>query len=83
MSVFTWICIVIDAIVALLLVGMLFNPNQDPAGKAFLALPILLMIICAGLAWFLMTRNNRISALMTSAVPAVIAVYFLFLTIRK
>ena len=73
----------IDVIAALFLAAMLVNPNQDAAGKGMLGLPIILLLVCAGCAWLLMTRNYRVAALVVSAVPAIITIYILFLTLRK
>ncbi|MBE7169039.1 MAG: hypothetical protein INR73_00520 [Williamsia sp.] len=83
MAILIWICISIDVVVALFLLGMLANPDQDAAGEAMLLLPVVLLLVCAGGAWLLMSRNHRIAALVTSAVPAIVAVYLLFLTIKK
>lgn len=79
----TWICIGINALAALFLVTVLFNPNQDAAGKSIIALPIIILLVCAAASFFLMNRHYKITAFTISAVPAVIAVYMLFLTMKK
>lgn len=78
-----WICIGIDIAIALFLCYFFFSPNQDAAGKGMLALPVCLLLICTASAWFLLTRNYKIPAIIISAVPAVIAAYILFLSIKK
>ena len=83
MALLTWICICIDVVAALILMAMLANPNQDAAGKGMIALPILLLLVCAAGAWLLMSRNYRTAAMVISAVPAVVTLYVLFSTLKN
>ena len=83
MGLLTWICIGIDAIIALFFIVMLFNPKQDAAGKGMLFLPVIVLLACAAGSWWLMQRHYAVSALLLSAVPAVVAVYVLYLSVRK
>ena len=54
MGLLTWICIGIDAIIALFFIVMLFNPKQDAAGKGMLFLPVIVLLACAAGSWWLM-----------------------------
>jgi len=83
MTVFTWIFAGIDVISALFLLVMLVNPNQDAAGKGMIFLPVILLLMFAGAAVLLMNRKYQIAALIISAVPAIISLYVLFLTLKK
>ena len=83
MTVFTWIFAGIDVIAALFLLVMLVNPNQDAAGKGMIFLPVILLLLFAGAALLLVHRKYHIAALVVSAVPAIISVYVLFLTLKK
>ena len=83
MAVLTWIFAGIDVIAALFLLAMLVNPNQDAAGRGMIALPIILLLMFAGAALLLMNRKYHIAALIITAVPAIISVYVLFLTLKK
>ncbi|MFT3679844.1 MAG: hypothetical protein QM791_06205 [Ferruginibacter sp.] len=83
MTILTWGCMGINILVALFLAAMLLNPNQDAAGKGMLFLPIIVLLLFAGGTWLLMNRQYRVSALLLSAIPAMISAYFLFLTIKK
>jgi hypothetical protein len=83
MTIFTWIFAGIDVIAALFLLAMLLNPNQDAAGKGMIFLPVILLLLFAGAAVLLMNRKYHIAALVVSAVPAIIAVYMLYLTLKK
>ena len=68
---------------ALFLLAMLLNPNQDAAGKGMILLPVILLLIFSGAALLLVHRKHHIAALVVSAVPAIISVYVLFLTLKK
>ena len=83
MTVFTWIFAGIDVISALFLLVMLVNPNQDAAGKGMIFLPVILLLIFSGAALLLVHRKHHIAALVVSAVPAIISVYVLVLTLKK
>lgn len=83
MNTITWICIGIDTVIALFLIIMLFNPSQDAAGKGMLFLPVIVLLACAAGSWWLMQRQYLVGALLLSAVPAVIAAYVLYLSVRK
>ena len=83
MTVFTWIFAGIDVIVAVFLLAMLVNPNQDAAGKGMIFLPVILLLMFAGAAVLLMNRKYQIAALIISAVPAIISLYVLWLTLKK
>lgn len=83
MTVLTWICIGINVLLALLLIVMMFNPGQDAAGKGMLGLPILALLACAVLSWVLMNRGYPVAAMLVSGLPALIALYVLWLTVRK
>ena len=82
MTALTWICIGIDLLVALFLVTLLFNPGQDAAGKGMLGLPIVALLACAGLSWLLMNRDYPVAALLLSGIPAIIAAYGLYMTVK-
>ena len=72
-----------DMVICLFLGYLLISPDQDAAGKGMIGLPLLLLLICVAAAWFLLTRNYKISALIVSGIPALIAGYVLFLTVKK
>lgn len=62
---------------------MLFNPNQDAAGKGMLFLPILILLACCGGSWLLMKNGYAVAAFLVSAIPALIGMYFLYLSLQN
>ena len=83
MTIITWIFIGINVLVALFLLTMLFDPGQDAAGKGMLGLPVIVLLGMAVLAWWLMQRHYPVAALIVSGIPALIAQYVAFLTLKK
>ena len=83
MGTITWICMFINAAAALFLLVMLFNPGQDAAGKGMLFLPIIVLFGTAAASWWLKSRGYSIAALLVSGIPAVIALYLLWLELEK
>lgn len=83
MAILTWVCIVVDLVIAVFLLAILFNANQDAAGKGMIMLPIILLLVFAGGAWFLLCHDYHVAALLVSGIPALIAAYFLYLEFKN
>jgi hypothetical protein len=78
-----WICIMINALAAILLFFTTLSSGQDAAGNAMIVLPIILLLALAGLGYFLLRSNHFGWALAVSGIPAVIVVIILLFTIMQ
>jgi hypothetical protein len=78
-----WIFLVIDAATTLLLILLSLRGNQDPAGKSMLLLPVIVMIGATVGAWSLLHHDHPGWAVVVAGVPAVIALYMVYLSFLR
>jgi hypothetical protein len=78
-----WICIVIDVLAAIILLFISFSSGQDAAGRAMIVLPIILLLVLAGIGYFLLKSNHSGWALSVSGIPAIVVILILLFTVMQ
>lgn len=78
-----WIFLVIDVLTAVVLIFVLLLGKQDPAGHAMLLLPVLIMVAAAAGGWVLLRHQFVGWALVVTGVPAIVALYMLYLSFPR
>lgn len=78
-----WICIIIDALAGIGLFLTSQSPGQDAAGKAMIILPVILLLVLAGIGYFLLKSNHTGWALAVTGTPAAIVILILVFTLLQ
>jgi hypothetical protein len=78
-----WLFLIIDMLTILLLIIVSLRGNQDPAGKAMLVLPLLVMAGVAVGAWMLLRHQYVSWAVVVAGIPAVVTLYLLYLSLPR
>ncbi|MCF0060164.1 hypothetical protein MUK70_13010 [Dyadobacter chenwenxiniae] len=80
MKTLIYACMAINIGAAVFLLFSIFSSGQDSGGRAMVLLPILLLIGCAVVSYFLMNSGHTGWALVVSGFPVVILAYLAFIS---